>query len=563
MLEAMPLPATALPKLPKAPTGIEGLDEITDGGLPLGRPTLVCGSAGCGKTLLAIEFLVRGVQEYNEPGVLMTFEETADELAANVASLGFDLQQLQADKKLRLDHVYIDRSEVEEAGEYDLDGLFIRLGYAIDSIGAKRVVLDTIEALFSGFPNEAVLRSEIRRLFRWLKDKGVTTIITAERGEGTLTRQGLEEYVSDCVILLDNRVIEQITTRRLRIVKYRGSTHGTDEYPYLISEDGISVLPVTSLKLEHKVSDDIISSGVPGLDEMFTRKGWYRGSSILLTGTAGTAKTTLAASFAAEACRRGERCLYFAFEESPAQLMRNMLSVGIDLKPYVEQGLLHIEASRPTLNGLERHLVKLHKTIGNFRPQAVVIDPISNLVSVGSLSEVRSMLTRMIDFLKISGITALFTALISGRHGQLELTEEGVSSLVDTWISVRDLEGVGERNRGLSILKARGMSHSNQVREFLVTDHGIELLDVIVGPEGIITGAGRLTQRIHEEAQRVVKQHEADRRDRELERKRRVLEATIANLRTEFETVEEELRQISHEEQAREAALRNSRSTQG
>jgi circadian clock protein KaiC len=559
----MPLPATALPKLPKAPTGIEGLDEITDGGLPLGRPTLVCGSAGCGKTLLAIEFLVRGIQEYNEPGVLMTFEETADELAANVASLGFDLQQLQADKKLRLDHVHIDRSEVEEAGEYDLDGLFIRLGYAIDSIGAKRVVLDTIEALFSGFPNEAVLRSEIRRLFRWLKDKGVTTIITAERGEGTLTRQGLEEYVSDCVILLDNRVIEQITTRRLRIVKYRGSTHGTNEYPYLISEDGISVLPVTSLKLEHKVSDEIISSGVPGLDEMFTRKGWYRGSSILLTGTAGTAKTTLAASFAAETCRRGERCLYFAFEESPAQLMRNMLSVGIDLKPYVEQGLLHIEASRPTLNGLERHLVTLHKTIADFRPQAVVIDPISNLVSVGSLSEVRSMLTRMIDFLKISGITALFTALISGRHGQLELTEEGVSSLVDTWISVRDLEGVGERNRGLSILKARGMSHSNQVREFLVTDHGIQLLDVVIGPEGIITGAGRLTQRIHEEAQRVVKQHEADRRDRELERKRRVLEATIANLRTEFETVEEELRHISHEEQAREAALRNGRSTQG
>ncbi|GAA4496303.1 circadian clock protein KaiC [Hymenobacter ginsengisoli] len=560
MQQATPLPATTLPKLPKAPTGIDGLDEITEGGLPLGRPTLVCGSAGCGKTLMAIEFLVRGIEHYGEPGVFMTFEETADELAANVASLGFDLKQLQTDKKLRVDHVHVDRSEIEEAGEYDLDGLFIRLGYAIDSIGAKRVVLDTIEALFSGFPNEAVLRSEIRRLFRWLKDKGVTTVITAERGEGTLTRQGLEEYVSDCVILLDNRVIDQITTRRLRIVKYRGSTHGTNEYPYLISEDGISVLPVTSLKLEHKVSNEIISSGVPGLDEMFMRKGWYRGSSILLTGTAGTAKTTLAASFAAETCRRGERCLYFAFEESPAQLMRNMLSVGIDLKPYVEQGLLYIEASRPTLNGLERHLVTLHKTIGEYRPQAVVIDPISNLVAVGSLSEVRSMLTRMIDFLKISGVTALFTALISGRHGQLELTEEGVSSLVDTWISVRDLEGVGERNRGLSILKARGMSHSNQVREFLVTEHGIQLLDVIIGPEGIITGAGRLTQRIQEEAQRVVKQHEADRRDRELERKRRVLEATIANLRTEFETVEEELRHISHEESTREAALRDGRS---
>jgi circadian clock protein KaiC len=562
MQEVIPLQSPALPKLPKAPTGIDGLDEITEGGLPLGRPTLVCGSAGCGKTLMAIEFLVRGVQEYDEPGVLMTFEETADELTANVASLGFDLQQMQADKKLRLDHVHLDRSEIEEAGEYDLDGLFIRLGYAIDTIGAKRVVLDTIEALFSGFPNEAVLRSEIRRLFRWLKDKGVTTIITAERGEGTLTRQGLEEYVSDCVILLDNRVIDQITTRRLRIVKYRGSTHGTNEYPYLISEDGISVLPVTSLKLEHKVSDEIISSGVPGLDEMFKRGGWYRGSSILLTGTAGTAKTTLAASFAAETCRRGERCLYFAFEESPAQLLRNMRSVGIELQPFVDQGLLRIEASRPTLNGLERHLVTLHKLIGDYQPQSVVIDPISNLVSVGSLSEVRSMLTRMIDFLKVNNITALFTALINGRHGQLELTEEGVSSLVDTWISVRDLEGVGERNRGLSILKARGMSHSNQVREFLVTEHGIQLLDVIIGPAGIITGAGRLTQRIQEEAQRVVRQHEADRRDRELERKRRMLEATIANLRTEFETVEEELRRVSHEEHLRETALRDGRSVQ-
>ncbi|MGI4821973.1 MAG: circadian clock protein KaiC [Janthinobacterium lividum] len=560
MQEAVSLPAATLPKLPKAPTGIDGLDEITDGGLPLGRPTLVCGSAGCGKTLMAIEFLVRGIQEYGEPGVLMTFEETPDELAANVASLGFDLRQLQADKKLRLDHVHLDRSEIEEAGEYDLDGLFIRLGYAIDSIGAKRVVLDTIEALFSGFPNEAVLRSEIRRLFRWLKDKGVTTIITAERGEGTLTRQGLEEYVSDCVILLDNRVIDQITTRRLRIVKYRGSTHGTNEYPYLISEDGISVLPVTSLKLEHTVSEDIISSGVLGLDEMFTRRGWYRGSSVLITGTAGTAKTTLAAAFAAEACRRGERCLFFAFEESPAQLIRNMRTVGLDLQPFLDQGLLRIEASRPTINGLERHLVTLHKAIGEFRPQAVVIDPISNLISVGSLSEVRSILTRMIDFLKVSNITALFTALISARNGHMEMTEEGVSSLVDTWISVRDLEGIGERNRGLSILKARGMAHSNQVREFLVTERGIQLLDVIIGPEGIITGASRLTQRIQEEAQRVVRQHETDRRDRDLERKRRVLETTIANLRTEFETVEEELRRVSHEEQTRDTAQRDGRS---
>jgi circadian clock protein KaiC len=546
---------SALPSLPKAPTGIDGLDEITEGGLPLGRPTLICGSAGCGKTLMGVEFLVRGILDFNEPGVLMAFEETADELAANVASLGFDLKDLQARKLLRLDHVHVDRSEIEETGEYDLDGLFIRLGYAIDSIGAKRVVLDTIEALFSGFPNQGVLRSEIRRLFRWLKDKGVTTVITAERGDGTLTRQGLEEYVSDCVILLDNRVIDQITTRRLRIVKYRGSTHGTNEYPYLITEDGISVLPVTSLQLGHGVSEDIDSSGIPALDEMFGRRGFYRGSSVLITGTAGTAKTTIAAAFAHKTCLDGHRCLMFVFEESPQQLVRNMRSVGIDLAPFVAQGLLRIEASRPTLNGLERHLVTIHKLVKEFDPYAVVIDPITNLISVGNLSEVRSMLTRLIDFLKVSNITALFTALVNTGSGRAEMTEEGVSSLVDTWISVRDLEGIGERNRGLSILKSRGMAHSNQVREFIVTSHGIELLDVVLGPTGIVTGASRLTQQMQEHAETLAAQQEADRRDRELERRRRMLEANIANLRTEFESVEEELRQISSNEQSRQQTL--------
>jgi len=547
--------APLLPQLPKAPTGIEGLDEITEGGLPLGRPTLVCGSAGCGKTLLAMEFLVRGVQDFHEPGVFMAFEETAEELAANVASLGFDLPALQAQKLLKVDHVHVDRSEIEETGEYDLEGLFIRLGYAIDSIGAKRVVLDTIEALFSGFPNQAVLRSEIRRLFRWLKDKGVTTVITAERGDGTLTRQGLEEYVSDCVILLDNRVIDQITTRRLRIVKYRGSTHGTNEYPYLISEDGIAVLPVTSLQLNHEVSDQMVSSGIPGLDEMFGLRGFYKGSSVLVTGTAGTAKTTLGAAFAQEICRRGGRCLLFAFEESPKQLIRNMRSVGMDLAPFVEQGLLHIEASRPTISGLERHLVTIHKMVGEFRPDAVIIDPISNLITVGNINEVRSMLTRLIDFLKVNGITALFTALINTRTNQNEMTEEGVSSLVDVWISVRDLEGIGERNRGISILKARGMAHSNQVREFVVTSRGIELLDVVIGPTGIVTGASRLTQQLQEQAQTLAAQQEIERRDRELERRRRMLEANIANLRTEFESVEEELRQISTDEQSRQQSL--------
>jgi circadian clock protein KaiC len=456
---------------------------------------------------------------------------------------------------LRVDHVHIDRSEIEETGEYDLEGLFIRLGYAIDSIGAKRVVLDTIESLFSGFPNQSVLRSEIRRLFRWLKDKGVTTVITAERGDGSLTRQGLEEYVSDCVILLDNRVIDQITTRRLRIVKYRGSTHGTNEYPYLITEDGISVLPVTSLRLEHEVSDLIDSSGIPALDEMFGRRGFYHGSSVLITGTAGTAKTTLAASFAHKICQQGKRCLMFVFEESPQQLIRNMRSVGLNLAPFIESGLLRIEASRPTLNGLERHLVTIHKLVKEFDPYAVVIDPITNLISVGNLAEVRSMLTRLIDFLKVSNITAVFTALVNTGLGRAEMTEEGVSSLVDTWVSVRDLEGVGERNRGLSILKSRGMAHSNQVREFIVTDYGIELLDVVIGPTGIVTGASRLTQQLAQHAQDLAARQEADRRDRELERRRRVLEANIANLRTEFESVEEELRQINSHEQNRQQTL--------
>ena len=485
----------------------------------------------------------------------MAFEETGPELAANVASLGFDLNDLQEHKLLRLDHVHVDRSEIEETGEYDLDGLFIRLGYAIDSIGAKRVVLDTIEALFSGFPNQGVLRSEIRRLFRWLKDKGVTTIITAERGEGTLTRQGLEEYVSDCVILLDNRVIDQITTRRLRIVKYRGSTHGTNEYPYLITEDGISVLPVTSLQLNHSISDLIDSSGVPALDAMFGRRGFYHGSSVLITGTAGTAKTTLSAAFAEQVCKQGKRCLMFVFEESPQQLIRNMRSVGIELAPLVEKGLLRIEASRPTLNGLERHLVTIHKLVKQFDPYAVVIDPISNLISVGNVNEVRSMLTRLIDYLKVNNITALFTALVNTRTYQSEMTDEGVSSLVDTWISVRDLEGIGERNRGLSILKSRGMAHSNQVREFILTDHGIELLDVVIGPTGIVTGASRLTQQLLEQAQDLAARQEMERRDRELERRRRVLEANIDNLRTEFESVEEELRQINTHEQTRQQEL--------
>src|SRR5262245_23751638 len=367
--------------LPKTPTGIDGLDEITGGGLPQGRPTLVCGSAGCGKTLLAMEFLVRGALQYGEPGVFMSFEETAEELAANVRSLGFDVERLAKDGQLLIDHVRVERSEIEETGDYDLEGLFVRLGYAIDSIGAKRVVLDTLESLFSGLGNEGVLRAELRRLFRWLKDRGVTTVITAERGDGQLTRQGLEEYVSDCVLLLDHRVDEQLSTRRLRIVKYRGSAHGTNEYPFLIDERGISVLPITSLGLQHPVSEERISSGIAQLDAMLGGEGYFRGSTILASGTAGTGKTTLSAAFADACCRRGARCLYFAFEESPQQIVRNMRSVGLTLEPWLKKGLLRVDAARPTLFGLERHLTTMHRAIEEFRPRAVVVDPISSFVS--------------------------------------------------------------------------------------------------------------------------------------------------------------------------------------
>ncbi len=490
-----------------------------------------------------MEFLVNGAIEFDEPGVFMAFEETKEELTMNVASLGFDLEDLIEKKKLKVDYVFVERSEIEETGEYDLEGLFIRLGYAIDSIGAKRVVLDTIESLFSGLSNPSILRAEIRRLFRWLKEKGVTAIITGERGDASLTRQGLEEYVSDCVILLDHRIVDQISTRRLRIVKYRGTTHGTNEYPFLIDEEGISVLPVTSLGLDHEVSEEFISTGIPGLDEMLDNKGFYKGSTVLITGTAGTAKTTFVSSFANHSCQSGKRCIYFAFEESQNQLFRNMKQIGIDLKRHVDSGLLTVHASRPSLHGLEMHLVTIHKMIERYKPDVVIVDPLSNLISVGAMNEVRGMLTRLIDYLKVNGITAMFSALTIPTGNSLERTEEGVSSLVDTWIMVRDVEGIGERNRGVFVIKSRGMNHSNQVREFNVTPEGVQLLDVNVGPTGILTGSARMAYQMKQKAQAEAQQNELDRKERELERKRRILDATIETLRTEFESTEEQLRQ--------------------
>ena len=549
--------------LPKTPTGILGLDELTGGGLPKGRPTLLCGGAGCGKTLLAMEFLVRGAEDFGEPGVFMAFEETPDELAKNFASLGYDLKTIVARKKLAFEFVRIERGEIEESGEYDLEGLFIRLGLAIDGIGAKRVVLDTVEALFSGLSDTAILRAELRRLFCWLKAKGVTAIITAERGENGLTRYGLEEYVADCVIQLDNRVEGEMSTRRLRIVKYRGSTHGMNEYPFLIDEGGISILPVTSIGLKHKAGAERVSSGVPRLDAMMGGKGYYRGSTVLVSGTAGSGKTSLAAHFAIAAAARGERCLWFAFEESPGQIIRNMRSIGVDLEPAVRRGTLRFHSERPTVCGLERHLVTIHKLVNEFAPRVAIIDPVTDFAALGSGSEIKAMLTRLIDFFKMRQITALFTSLTPG--GVLtEASEAGVSSLMDTWLLLGDVQDGAERNRVLHLVKSRGMAHSNQVREFLLTGRGVELRDVYVGPSGILlAGSARNALEAQEKAQALVRKEDAEGKERLLERKRQAMEAQIAALRVEFEVENAEEAKTSGQAQTRAGVLAGDRVQMG
>jgi circadian clock protein KaiC len=552
MKTIIPKITTPAHHLSRCPTGIQGLDEITGGGLPRGRPTLVCGGAGCGKTLLAVEFLVRGAVQFGEPGLFMAFEETEAELQANVASLGYDLAGLVRRKKIVLDHVHIERGEIQETGEYDLEGLFVRLNHAIDSIGARRVVLDTLEALFAGMPNEAILRAELRRLFRWLKDKGVTAVITAERGREQLTRYGLEEYVSDCVILLDHRVFEQIATRHLRVLKYRGALHGTNEFPFHIGEEGISVLPITSLALNHKVSSERISTGIPRLDAMLTGRGFFRGSSILLTGTAGTGKTSVGACFAAAAARRGERVLFFSFEESPNQIIRNMCSIGLRLEPLVQRGRLRFHSARPTLYGLEMHLATMFNEIAAFAPAVVIVDPITSLLAAGTDYETKGMVTRLVDFLKGRQVTSLFTSLTQG--GQAQQSEIAMSSLMDAWLLLQDIEGNGERNRVLYVLKARGMAHSNQVREFLISDRGIDLEDAYIGPGGVLTGASRVAQAAREQAQALASQQEAACRQRELKSRRATLERRIAGLRSGYEAEEAELRRLD-EQAARQTSV--------
>ncbi|PSJ15918.1 circadian clock protein KaiC [Nitrosomonas supralitoralis] len=526
--------------LPKSPTGIQGLDEVTGGGLPTGRPTLICGGAGCGKTLLSIEFLVRGAMQFNEPGVFMMFEENASELSSNVQSLGFNLDQLVTEKKILLDYVNLEPSEIDETGDYDLEGLFIRLGYAIDCIGAKRVVLDTVEALFSGLSNEAILRAELRRLFRWLKDRGMTAIITGEKGEASISRYGLEEYVADCVIVLDHRVSDHISTRRLRVLKYRGSAHGLNEYPFIIGKNGFSVLPITSLQLDHQASSECASTGIKQLDEMLGGKGVYRGSSTLVSGSSGTGKSSVAAKFCETACRNGERTLLFAYEESRAQIIRNMRSIGIDLEPWIIKNLLEIHCSRPTLYGLEQHLVMIHDIVHAFRPSVVVVDPISNLLIQRDENEIKPMLMRLIDFLKHHQITSIFNSLTSPET-TAESSQVGISSLMDTWLLLRNIEFNGERTRTIQVVKSRGVASSNRVREFVMNNNGIEIVQVYFDGREVLTGSVRQAQEEQQRSKDELRRLKHERKLHRLISKQKAITAQITSLQAKDEALAAEM----------------------
>ena len=549
-------------QLPKALTGIEGLDIITNGGLPKGRATLICGGTGTGKTLLAMEFLLRGAMQYNEPGVFMAFEESTNDLITNVVSIGFDLDGLIASKKIVVDFVYIDQYEIVEAGEYNLDALFIRLGAAIDSIGAKRVVLDTIESLFSNLPNPAVLRAELRRLFRWLKEKGVTAVITGEGGTDTLSRHGIEEYVSDCVINVTVSIEERVASRRLRIVKYRGSSHGSNDYPFVIDGDGISLIPVTSARLEHKVSYTRVSSGIQRLDAMLGGNGFFEDSVIMISGSPGTGKTTFLAHFADAACRRNERVVYFSFEESSDQIIRNMRSVGLNLDHWVKKGLLVMECRRITQYGLDMHLLLAQKLIAEYTPKVVIMDPVTSFDDIANTSDVKRIVMKFVDLMKSRGITIVFGSLTPSEV-QSESSSINISSIIDSWILLRDLESNGERSRAIYVLKSRGMSHSNQVREFLMTDHGIEICDVYIGTGGVATGGARLNMLAQEKALGLKLQEEIELRQFDLENKRSILDSRIAAMRAEFAAQEASNLKMIAQEKTRQAQLSTDRTAMG
>jgi circadian clock protein KaiC len=538
----------------KCPTGIRGLDEITDGGLPRGRTTLVCGGAGCGKTLLSAECIARGILQYGEPGVFVSFEEPIEELVDNVASLGFDFGGLSRRGLLAMDQVRVERNEVQESGEYDLGGLFIRLGSLIDKIKAKRVALDSLDSLFGQLQDEAILRGEFQRLFRWLKTKGVTSIVTTEQGEGKLTRHGLEEYVSDCVIQIDHRVKNQVATRRLRVVKYRGSSHRTNEYPTMITNRGMSVLPISSLGLSYPVGTARVTTGIKRLDSMLGGRGYFRGSSILVSGSAGTGKTSFAAAFADSVCRAGQKCLYISFEESPEQLVRNMGSVGFDLKRWTTRGLLQFRSQRVTMYGLENHLANLHQWVEDFSPSSVIMDPVTSFVGEGQVGEIEAMLVRTIDYLKGRGTTAFFTTLSQGGH-QVEESDVSISSLIDTWLHLRPIEQGGERTRGLVVIKSRGMAHSNQLREYVLTDTGVKLLDVYVGSGPVLMGSAREVQEAQDRERAVEATQDFERHQRELEVERRALDAQIEAMRVRLDSMTAEIQDTRARERLRKVRM--------
>jgi circadian clock protein KaiC len=548
-------PAPPLPGIAKCSSGIHGFDEITFGGLPRGRSTLICGGAGTGKTLFAMEFIVRGARDFREPGLFVTFEESAAELVTNVASLGIDLAQLIERKRLAIDHIQLSPSEIMATGEFNLDGLFIHLGAAIKAVGAKRIAIDSLGTLLARLPNELILGGELRRLFAWLKELGITAIITTELGDTTLTRYRLDEYISDCVIVLDQRVINQMSTRRLRIIKYRGALHGTNEYPMLIDEGGLSVLPIRALNLDYPLTGQHQRTGIPRLDTMLGGKGFYRGSCILISGSAGSGKTSLAALFALQLAREGKRCLYLPTEEAPRQLLRNLTSIGVDLAVPLRQGLLKMQPIRPTIFGLEQHLLNIQREVEHFRPAAVIIDPTSSLTSIGDPLAIEGMLIRLINFLKMKGITLLLTSLTAG--GPLEeASMAAISSQVDTWIVQKMVQTPSERNRVLYIMKSRGMAHSNQLREYTLSARGVDLLDVYDSGGEEATGTGRLRQQAHAEAEEKVRSLAAEQGLRARAQTRRNLQAQIAELETQLSETKLDRQREQRRVQSQAATLR-------